>query len=97
MPGCARISGSLHMNIQTSVLIGSLQALISDLCWCSCNIFSTQDHILDSIMGDKSAAVFPWKGEFLWKYWDCIMNALMWPEDDSKGHIPDMIVYDGVA
>ena len=91
----ARISGSLHMTIQTAVLIETLKALGSDLRWCSCNIFSTQDHAAAAIARDESAAVFAWKGESLEEYWECTLNALTWQEDDGKGHGPDLIVDDG--
>jgi len=91
----ARISGSLHMTIQTGVLIETLQALGADLRWCSCNIFSTQDHAAAAIARDESAAVFAWKGESLEEYWECTLNAVTWPEDDGKGHGMDIIVDDG--
>jgi adenosylhomocysteinase len=91
----ARISGSLHMTIQTAVLIETLKALGSDIRWCSCNIFSTQDHAAAAIARDEAAAVFAWKGETLEEYWECTLNALTWPEDDGKGHGPDLIVDDG--
>jgi len=91
----ARISGSLHMTIQTAVLIETLQVLGGDMRWCSCNIFSTQDHAAAAIARDESAAVFAWKGESLEEYWECTLNAITWPEDDGKGHGPDLIVDDG--
>jgi len=91
----ARISGSLHMTIQTAVLIETLQALGADIRWCSCNIFSTQDHAAAAIARDESAAVFAWKGESLEEYWECTLNAVTWPEDDGKGHGMDIIVDDG--
>jgi len=91
----ARISGSLHMTIQTAVLIETLKVLGGDIRWCSCNIFSTQDHAAAVIARDESAAVFAWKGETLEEYWECTLNALTWPTDDGKGHGPDMIVDDG--
>jgi len=91
----ARISGSLHMTIQTAVLIETLKALGGDIRWCSCNIFSTQDHAAAAIARDGSAAVFAWKGETLEEYWECTLNALMWAEDDGKGFGPDLIVDDG--
>jgi len=91
----ARISGSLHMTIQTAVLIETLKALGADLRWCSCNIFSTQDHAASAIARDESAAVFAWKGESLEEYWECTLSALTWPEDDGKGHGCDIIVDDG--
>eukprot|EP01041_Mallomonas_annulata_P012290 gene12290-25846_t len=90
----ARISGSLHMTIQTAVLIETLKAMGADVRWCSCNIFSTQDHAAAAIARDGSAAVFAWKGETLEEYWECTLNAITWPVDD-KGDGPDMIVDDG--
>ena len=95
IPGWACISESLHMNIQTAVLIETLKSLISDLRWCSCNIFSTQYHTVDFITHDEYAAVFSWKGESIQEYWDCILNDLVQPEYYGKGHIPDLIVDDG--
>ena len=65
MPGCTHIAWSLHMTIQTAVLIENLKALSSDLHWCSCKIFSTQDYAVAAIVRDESAAVFSWKGESL--------------------------------
>merc|ERR1712238_234249 len=91
----ARISGSLHMTVQTAVLIETLQAIGADLRWCSCNIFSTQDHAAAAIARDESAAVFAWKGESLEEYWECTLNAVTWPEDDGKGCGPDLIIDDG--
>ena len=91
----ARISGSLHMTIQTAVLIETLQKLGGNIRWCSCNIFSTQDHAAAAIARDESAAVFAWKGESLEEYWECTLNAVTWPDDDGKGHGPDLIVDDG--
>jgi adenosylhomocysteinase len=91
----ARISGSLHMTIQTAVLIETLKKLGADVRWCSCNIFSTQDHAAAAIARDESAAVFAWKGESLEEYWECTLNAVTWAEDDGKGHGMDIIVDDG--
>jgi adenosylhomocysteinase len=91
----ARISGSLHMTIQTAVLIETLKKLGADVRWCSCNIFSTQDHAAAAIARDESAAVFAWKGESLEEYWECTLNAVTWQEDDGKGHGMDIIVDDG--
>lgn len=91
----ARISGSLHMTIQTAVLIETLKDLGGDIRWCSCNIFSTQDHAAAAVARDESAAVFAWKGESLEEYWECTLNAVTWPEDDGKGHGMDIIVDDG--
>jgi adenosylhomocysteinase len=90
----ARISGSLHMTIQTAVLIETLKALGAQVRWCSCNIFSTQDHAAAAIARDGSAAVFAWKGETLEEYWECTLNAITWSEDD-KGDGCDLIVDDG--
>lgn len=90
----ARISGSLHMTIQTAVLIETLKALGAQVRWCSCNIFSTQDHAAAAVARDGSAAVFAWKGETLEEYWECTLNAITWPEDD-KGDGCDLIVDDG--
>jgi adenosylhomocysteinase len=85
-----RISGSLHMTIQTAVLIETLVALGADVRWASCNIFSTQDHAAAAI-AKAGVPVFAWKGETLEEYWECTMRALTWP--DGKG--PQLIVDDG--
>jgi adenosylhomocysteinase len=90
----ARISGSLHMTIQTAVLIETLKHMGAQVRWCSCNIFSTQDHAAAAIARDGSAAVFAWKNETLEEYWECTLNALTWSVDD-KGDGCDMIVDDG--
>ncbi len=86
-----RIMGSLHMTIQTAVLIETLKRLGADLRWASCNIFSTQDHAAAAIAASGSAAVFAWKGETLEEYWWCTEQALTWPD----GFGPDLIVDDG--
>ncbi|NOY83946.1 Adenosylhomocysteinase [hydrothermal vent metagenome] len=86
----ARIMGSLHMTIQTAVLIKTLVALGADVRWASCNIFSTQDHAAAAI-ADLGVPVFAWKGETLAEYWWCTKKALIFP--DGKG--PDLIVDDG--
>jgi len=86
-----RVTGSLHMTIQTAMLIETLAALGADVRWASCNIFSTQDHAAAAIAECKSAAVFAWKGESLADYWWCTEQALIWP--DGSG--PDLIVDDG--
>ena len=86
----ARITGSLHMTIQTAVLIETLVALGADVRWASCNIFSTQDHAAAAIAAD-GVPVFAWKGETLEEYWWCTYMALRFP--DGKG--PHMIVDDG--
>ena len=88
---CLKIMGSLHMTIQTAMLIETLQVLGADLRWASCNIFSTQDHAAAAIAKKGSAAVFAWKGETLEEYWWCTEQALTWP--DGSG--PDLIVDDG--
>ncbi len=86
-----RVSGSLHMTIQTAMLIDTLRELGADIRWASCNIFSTQDHAAAAIAEKGSAAVFAWKGETLAEYWWCTEQALVWP--DGSG--PDLIVDDG--
>ena len=91
----ANISGSLHMTIQTGVLIETLKALGANLRWCSCNIFSTQDHAASAIAQAGSAAVFAWKGETLEDYWECTYNAVLWPQEDGTNAGPDIIVDDG--
>ena len=95
MPGCARISVSLHMITQTAVFIDTFKDLRSDLHWCYCNIFTTQDHIVAFITHYLSDAVFSWKIESLKEYWYFIVNALIYLEDDVKGHRLDLIVDDG--
>lgn len=86
----ARIMGSLHMTIQTAVLIETLVELGADVRWCSCNIFSTQDHAAAAIAA-TGVPVFAWKGETLEEYWWCTEQALTFPGD--KG--PNLIVDDG--
>merc|ERR1712113_668699 len=66
----AKITGSLHFTIQTAVLIETLQALGAEIRWCSCNIYSTQDHAAAAIAKRGTADVFAWKGETLQEYWD---------------------------
>ncbi len=85
-----RITGSLHMTIQTAVLIETLVAIGADVRWASCNIFSTQDHAAAAIAAD-GVPVFAWKGESLKEYWWCTNQALSFPE--GKG--PQLIVDDG--
>ena len=86
-----KIMGSLHMTIQTAMLIDTLYELGADLRWATCNIFSTQDHAAAAIADKGSAAVFAWKGENLEEFWWCTEQALTWP--DGSG--PDLIVDDG--
>jgi adenosylhomocysteinase len=86
----ARITGSLHMTIQTAVLIETLAELGADVRWASCNIFSTQDHAAAAIAA-KGIPVFAWKGETLEEYWWCTAKALSFP--GGKG--PTLLVDDG--
>ena len=95
----ARITGSLHMTIQTAVLIETLAELGAKVRWASCNIFSTQDHAAAAVVvgkngtadNPKGVSVFAWKGESLEEYWWCTDQALTWPEDGG----PNMILDDG--
>src|SRR6187551_865127 len=98
----ARIMGSLHMTVQTAVLIETLTELGADVRWVSCNIFSTQDHAAAAVVvgrpetggtpeAPKGTPVFAWKGESLDEYWWCTTEALAWP--DGSG--PTLIVDDG--
>src|ERR1043166_660462 len=95
----ARIMGSLHMTVQTAVLIETLAELGADVRWVSCNIFSTQDHAAAAVAvgrngtvdSPKGVPVFAWKGETLEEYWWCTEEALMWP--DGRG--PNMLLDDG--
>ncbi|MCM2423351.1 adenosylhomocysteinase [Streptomyces sp. RKAG293] len=97
----ARITGSLHMTIQTAVLIETLVALGADVRWASCNIFSTQDHAAAAIAvgpngtpeNPQGTPVFAWKGETLEEYWWCTEQALTWPNTPTGG--PNMILDDG--
>jgi len=86
-----KITGSLHMTIQTAMLIETLVELGAKVRWASCNIFSTQDHAAAAIAKEGLAAVFAWKGESLDEYWWCTEQALLWPD----GGGPDLIVDDG--
>jgi len=96
----ARITGSLHMTIQTAVLIETLTALGADVRWCSCNIFSTQDHAAAAVVvgpngtaeNPRGVPVYAWKGETLDEYWWCTEQVLRWP-DEGEG--PNMILDDG--
>src|SRR3569833_1439563 len=96
----ARISGSLHMTIQTAVLIETLVALGAEVRWASCNIFSTQDHAAAAVVvgphgtveDPQGVPVYAWKGETLEEYWWCTEQALNWP-----GEGPNMILDDGGA
>ena len=98
----AKVMGSLHMTVQTAVLIETLEALGADVRWASCNIFSTQDHAASAVVvgrpesggtpdSPRGTPVFAWKGETLPEYWWCTNEALVWP--DGSG--PDLIVDDG--
>ena len=86
----ARITGSLHMTIQTAVLIETLVELGAQVRWCSCNIFSTQDHAAAAIAAE-GIPVYAWKGETLEEYWWCTEQVLNWP----NGEVPNMILDDG--
>src|SRR3954453_17483229 len=85
-----RITGSLHMTIQTAALIETLADLGASVRWASCNIFSTQDHAAAAI-AVSGVPVFAWKGETLEEYWDCTLKAVAHP--DGKG--PQLVVDDG--
>ncbi len=89
-----RVTGSLHMTIQTAVLIETLKDIGADVRWASCNIFSTQDHAAAAIAA-SGTPVFAWKGETLEEYWDCTLDALSFP--DGKGGLigPELVVDDG--
>jgi adenosylhomocysteinase len=95
----ARITGSLHMTVQTAVLIETLVALGAQVRWCSCNIFSTQDHAAAAVVvgpngtvdDPKGVPVYAWKGETLEEYWECTDSVLRWPD----GGGPNMILDDG--
>src|SRR5271165_6342780 len=96
----ARITGSLHMTIQTAVLIETLTALGAEVRWCSCNIFSTQDHAAAAVAvgpdgtpeNPRGVPVYAWKGETLEEYWWCTEQVLRWPDEDGG---PSMILDDG--
>src|SRR3954447_1636240 len=95
----AKVAGSLHMTIQTAVLIETLVALGAEVRWASCNIFSTQDHAAAAVVvgpngtidNPKGVPVFAWKGETLEEYWWCTEQALMWPD----GGGPNLLLDDG--
>jgi adenosylhomocysteinase len=106
----ARITGSLHMTIQTAVLIETLTSLGARVRWCSCNIFSTQDHAAAAVAvgpdgtpeDPRGVPVFAWKGETLEEYWECTERALRWPAEDANSDPgrgsdagPNMILDDG--
>ena len=90
----ARITGSLHMTIQTAVLVETLQALGAEVRWASCNIFSTQDHAA-AALAEKGTPVFAYKGETLTDYWDYTHRIFEFGEKGSKGEGPNMILDDG--
>jgi adenosylhomocysteinase len=99
----ARISGSLHMTIQTAVLIETLVALGAEVRWASCNIFSTQDHAAAAVVVGPDGTpehpngipVFAWKGESLTEYWWCTQQMLRWPHPNGQSAGPNMILDDG--
>lgn len=86
----ARISGSLHMTVETAVLIETLRLLGAEVRWASCNIYSTQDHAAAAV-AKAGIPVYAWKGETLEEYWECTLNALTFPD----GGGPDLVVDDG--
>ena len=90
----ARITGSLHMTIQTAVLIETLQALGAQVRWASCNIFSTQDHAAAAI-AERGTPVFAWKGESLVDYWDYTHRIFDWPDGPGAKQYSNMILDDG--
>src|SRR5437588_22485 len=98
----ARITGSLHMTVQTAVLIETLVALGAEVRWASCNIFSTQDHAAAAVVvgpdgtpaQPRGVSVYAWKGETLEEYWWCTEQALSWPQNDGPA-APNMILDDG--
>ena len=89
-----RVTGSLHMTIQTAVLIETLNDIGADVRWASCNIFSTQDHAAAAIAA-TGTPVFAWKGETLEEYWDCTLEALSFPDGNGGFLGPQMVVDDG--
>ncbi len=100
----ARITGSLHMTIQTAVLIETLTALGAEVRWCSCNIFSTQDHAAAAVAvgpegtvdDPRGVPVYAWKGETLEEYWWCTEQVIRWPSDsEDRSGGPNMILDDG--
>ncbi len=99
----ARIAGSLHMTVQTAVLIETLTALGAEVRWASCNIFSTQDEAAAAVVvgptgtpaDPRGVPVFAWKGETLPEYWDCTDKILTWPADADGNTGPNMILDDG--
>jgi adenosylhomocysteinase len=99
----ARITGSLHMTVQTAVLIETLVELGAQVRWASCNIFSTQDHAAAAVAvgpdgtpdDPRGIPVFAWKGETLEEYWWCTEQALTWPGEAGRGAGPEMILDDG--
>ena len=100
----ARITGSLHMTVQTAVLIETLVALGAEVRWASCNIFSTQDHAAAAVAvgpdgtpdDPQGVPVFAWKGETLEEYWWCALQALTWPQPGPNGETgPNMLLDDG--
>src|SRR5207302_11519792 len=99
----ARITGSLHMTIQTAVLIETLTGLGAEVRWCSCNIFSTQDHAAAAVaVGPEGTPEEPrgvpgyaWKGETPEEYWWCTGQVMRWPDADADQPGPNMILDDG--
>ena len=89
-----RVTGSLHMTIQTAALIETLKDIGADVRWASCNIFSTQDHAAAAIAA-TGTPVFAWKGETLEEYWDCTLDALSFPDGNGGFLGPQLVVDDG--
>ncbi|MFL6593599.1 MAG: adenosylhomocysteinase, partial [Luteimonas sp.] len=90
-----RVTGSLHMTIQTAVLIETLKDVGADVRWASCNIFSTQDHAAAAIAA-TGTPVFAWKGESLEEYWDCTLDAVTFPGGGAGKYLgPELVVDDG--
>merc|ERR1712166_1055614 len=87
----ARVMGSLHMTVQTAVLMETLHAMGADVRWATCNIFSTQDEAAAACVQSKSACVYAWKGQSIAEYWECMDATITW--DDGEGM--DIIVDDG--
>src|ERR1700753_2160501 len=99
----ARITGSLHMTIQTAVLIETLTALGAEVRWCSCNIFSTQDHAAAAVAvgpdgtvdEPQGVPVYAWKGETLEEYWWCTEQVLNWPSEGEDGSAGPHMIREG--
>ncbi|KAH8740379.1 S-adenosylhomocysteinase [Cryptosporidium ryanae] len=93
----ARITGCLHLTIETSILVETLVKLGAEVRWCSCNIYSTQDHAAAALVKENLAKVFAWKNETIEEYWWCLNEAMTWSNVDGSNetHGPNLIVDDG--